>query len=141
MTKPAGTTNIFDQFVAYNKLREEYSPEVANALTQKNLERHGITVTPEGVEEWYQINSAAVNAKLDIPAERRTAEAQAADIIQNTVFSQSEDSTATPDASIDEEFVDEESENERPSLHEIYGYEDDESNEEAAFDDYLKIHE
>lgn len=145
MSEPAGTANILHQFAAYNELREDHSPEVANALTKKSLERHGINVTAEGVEGWHQINSAAVDSKLDIPAERRTAEMladAAAAAMLNTAGSQSGvDSTETVDTVADADADADESEDERPSLSELYGYEDDEDNEEAAYDDVLKIQE
>lgn len=147
MSEPAGTANILHQFTAYNQLREEYSPEVANTLTQKNLARHNVPATPGEVEAWHRINTAAVNSKLDIPAERSTADALANDAVAailETAFASSPteglETTDTADENFDEDEV-ETDEDELPSLADIYGYEDDEDNEEAALDDVLKAQE
>lgn len=147
MTEPTGTANILHQFTAYKQLRDDYSPEVANVLTQKNLESHDVPATPNDVEAWHRINAAAASAKLDIPAERHKAETQAkaaVDAILQTAASQSSVDTPETTAAVDDDLEDEEiedDESELPSLSDIYGYDDDEDNEEAAFDDILKLQE
>lgn len=142
-----GTANIFHQFTAYNQLHEDYSPEVANALTQKNLARHNVPATPGEVEAWHRINTAAVNSKLDIQAERSTADALAnaavAAILETAAASapaQALETTGAADEDLDEDGVEDDAD-ELPSLGDIYGYEDDEDNEEAALDDVLKAQE
>jgi hypothetical protein len=153
MSEPTGTANILHQFTAYNQLREDYSSEVANTLTQTNLARHNVPATPAEVEAWHRINTAAVNAKLDIPAERSIAEALANAAVANILGTVSTPSTTEePETTntADEnpykvQFADDEDEDEHedelPSLEDIYGYEDDEDNQEAALDDLLKAQE
>jgi len=145
MNNPAGTANIIHQFAAYNQLREEYSPEVANSLTQKNLALHGVSVTHEGVDAWYLINTAAASSKLDIVAEHNTASAlasvAAAELLGKVA---SQTSASTEDCCADEDLSDDEivgEQDEHLSLSELYGYENDEDNEEAALDDVLKVWE
>jgi len=145
MSEPTGTANILHQFTAYNQLREDYSPEVANVITQKNLGRHNIHATPGEIEAWHRINTAAANAKLNIPAERSTAEtlgkASTAAILEAASIPhaiEELETTFAADENLDE---DETEEDERPSLADMYGYENDEDNEEAALDDVLKARE
>ena len=78
--KPAGTANILRQNAIYKDLREEYSPDVANALTSKNLQRQGVNVPPEGCRHWHTINKAAADQKLDLEQERAIAENQAKEV-------------------------------------------------------------
>ncbi len=78
--KPAGTANILHQNAIYEDLCEEYSPEVANALTSKNLQRQGVNVPPEGCRHWHTINKAAADQKLDLEQERAIAENQAKEV-------------------------------------------------------------
>lgn len=147
MTETNGTANILHQFTAYNQLREDYSPEVANALTQKNLERHNVLATLDDVEAWHRINIAAASSMLDIPAELHNADIlakAAATAILETAASQSAADMPETTDDVDDDLDNEEIENdeyERPSLSDIYGYDDDEDNEEAALDDILKLQE
>lgn len=149
MSEPTGTANILHQFTAYSQLRKDYSSEVANTLTQKNLARHNIPATPDDVDAWYRINTAAASSKLDIPTERSVADALAnaavATILQVASAPASVDLqktiSVTDDEDLDEDDEVEGYENELPSLADIYGYENDEDNEEAALDDILKAQE
>ncbi|WP_442769417.1 hypothetical protein [Zoogloea ramigera] len=154
--KPAGTANILRQNAIYKDLREEYSPDVANALTSKNLQRQGINVPPEGCEHWHTINKAATDQKLDLEQERAIAESQAKEVADGMLQVAASSHPVYPAAAqpvqaeeIDSDFddedgdtADEDAENdERPSLADIYGYENDEDNQEAALDDVLKAQE
>lgn len=152
MTEPTGTANILHQHTEYNKLREDYTPEVANTLVQKNLARKNVEVTPEHVEGWHVINSAAVSGKLDVKTERQVAEtlaaaAGAAILATASGGAETNGSSTTTSEAVDEDFddADEEvsglDEDELPSLADMYGYENDEDNEEAALDDVLKAQE
>ena len=147
MTDSAGTANILHQFTAYNQLRDDYSPEVANVLTQKNLARHNVPATPEDVDAWHRINTAAVNSKLDIPAERRIADTLAGAAVAAILETAStgpvadvSDTIAADDEDFSENEIQDE-EDELPSLADMYGYDNDEDNEEAALDDVLKAQE
>lgn len=147
MTDPTGTANILHQFTAYNQLREDYSPEVANVLTQKNLARHNVPATPEDVDAWHRINTAAVNSKLDIPAERSVADALAGAAVAAVLETIANQPTASTPETVDaaDEYLDEDNvednEDELPALADMYGYDNDEDNEEAALDDVLKAQE
>ena len=146
--KPAGTANILHQNAIYEDVCEEYSPEVANALTSKNLQRKGVNVPPEGCGHWHTINKAAVDQKLDLEQERAIAENQAKEVadgmLQVAASSQpvQEEEIDSDFDAVDGDAVDEDAENdELPSLADMYGYENDEDNEEAALDDVLKAQE
>lgn len=154
--KPAGTANILHQNAIYEDLCEEYSPDVANALTSKNLQRQGINVPPEGCGHWHTINKAAANQKLDLKQERAIAESQAKEVADGMLQVAAGSQHVYPASvqpvqaeELDSDFydedgdaVDEEAENdELPSLADMYGYENDEDNEEAALDDVLKAQE
>lgn len=144
--KPAGTANILHQNAIYEDLCEEYSPEVANALTSKNLQRQGVNVPPEGCGHWHTINKAAADQKLDLEQERAIAENQAKEVADG-MLQVAASSQPVQEEEIDSDFddgdaVDEDAENdELPSLSDMYGYENDEDNEEAALDDVLKAQE
>lgn len=151
MTEPTGTANILHQHKEYNDLSNDYSPEVANALVQKNLERKNVVVTPVEVGGWHKINQAACDGKLDLKVERQVAEtladAAGAAMLASAAESAANESTLMENEAADEEFddsdeeVSEAEEDELPSLADMYGYENDEDNEEAAFDDVLKAQE
>ena len=146
MSDPTGTANILRQFTAYDQLREDYSPEVANALTQKSLARHNVHVTTDEVGAWHRLNTAAVNSQMDILAERQTADSLAAAAVAAILETASTPPTThAPEVVSVEEDSDqdevEDDEDELPSLGDIYGYENDEDNEEAALDDVLKAQE
>lgn len=146
--KPAGTANILHQNAIYEDLCEEYSPEVANALTSKNLQRQGVDVPPEGCGHWHTINKAAANQKLDLAQELAIAENQAKEVADG-MLQVAASSQPVHEQEFDSDFddedgdtVDEDAEDdELPSLADMYGYENDEDNEEAALDDVLKAHE
>ena len=154
--KPAGTANILHQNAIYEDLCEEYSPDVANALTSKNLQRQGVNVPPEGCGHWHAINKAAADQKLDLEHERAIAEKQAKEVVDG-MLQVAASSQPVPSASvqsvqeeeIDSDFDDEDGNlddedvgnDELPSLADMYGYENDEDNEEAALDDVLKAQE
>lgn len=146
--KPAGTANILHQNAIYENLCEEYSPEVANALTSKNLQRQGVDVPPEGCGHWHTINKAAANQKLDLAQELAIAENQAKEVADG-MLQVAASSQPVHEQEFDSDFddedgdtVDEDTEDdELPSLADMYGYENDEDNEEAALDDVLKAQE
>lgn len=154
--KPAGTANILHQNAIYEDLCEEYSPDVANALTSKNLQRQGINVPPEGCGHWHTINKAAAEQKLDLEQERAIAESQAKEVADGMLQVAASSQFVYPasvqpvqveeiDSDFDDEngdAVDEDAENDERSSHaDMYGYENDEDNEEAALDDVLKAQE
>ena len=62
------------------------------------------------------------------------------DELPEDMFDNPEDAE-DPNASDDDEFFPSEEENELPTLGDMYGYENDEDNEEAALDDVLKMQE
>jgi len=139
---------ILEQYRAYQGLREEYSAEVANHLTSKNLERHGVAVTPSGVEAWHTINQAATQGRLDLPAEQAAAEGRAEQAAEQIMagLGRGVSFVSHAEASGSEEFIDDEEdaldiEEEMDSLGDIFGYENDEDNEEAAYDHILKMSE
>ena len=139
---------ILEQYRAYQGLREEYSAEVANHLTSKSLERHGVTVGPNGVEAWHKINQAATQGHMDIPAEQAAAEGRAQRAAEQIVggFGGGSSFGSQPEAGSDHALIDDEEdtvdiEEEMDSLGDIFGYENDEDNEEAAYDHILKMSE
>lgn len=146
---------VIEQMEAHRALSEDYSPEVANHLVSRSLQRHGVDMQPDQVDAWATINQAAGTGKLSLQNELARAEAKAnhtADMIMGKVSS---NQAASPGACHDHEESAEQDEgwgddiddddddqvDERPSLSEIFGYEDDEDNEEAAYDHILKITE
>lgn len=147
MPEYAGTANILNQFTAYNKLCEDYSPEVANTLTQRNLARHNVQATINDVDAWHRINTAASNGLFDITAERHYAEKIANKVvidILDTVSNHSLTEASNTNDIDDEDYYEddvEKNEDELPSLSDIYGHENQEDNDEAALDDVLKAQE
>lgn len=158
MTTPAGTANILRQHTDYSQLRQDYSPEVASVLAQKSLERHNIPASPSDVEVWHRINTAAADSKLDIATERRVAEARA-DAVTAHIVDAARSSTAvapvtadhsaeaayeldgSDDNDDDSDGEPEDDEGELASGADLFGYENDEDNAEAAYDEVLKIQE
>ncbi len=141
-------SRILDQHHAYQELRGEYSAEVANQLTSKNLERHGVMATPQDVEGWHTINQAAADGNLDIREEWNSAEERATFASQeiiNQVRAQvprDEVEASDDDDEQDEsEEASDQEEEEMDSLGDIFGYEDDDDNHEAAIDHILKLSE
>ncbi len=146
--KPLGTANILRQYSAHQELKQEYSPETANELAAKSLNRHGIEATSGDVASWDKINNAAVDGKIDIPAERQVAETLANGFAQATIniANQSSNIAAVQDANEDDMEIEDEDESEPPeddltTIDEMYGYDNPEDNDEAALDDVLKIQE
>jgi len=157
MSERNGTANLLAQVTAFRELKEDYNPEVAENLTARNLQRNGINATTTDVKAWDKINNAALQGHLDIPAEVVIAEGKAAvaagttlgQAAQNVVnlnahnSEQSGDDSGSDDDSDDDDgdgdLSDED--DERPSIDEMYGYDDPEDNLEAALDDVLKIQE
>ena len=78
MAKHNGTANLLAQNRAYRTLADEYSPEVADCLTSKNLLRNGVDVSEKEVAGWAKINQVSCKGYLDIRDEVRRAERQAA---------------------------------------------------------------
>jgi hypothetical protein len=145
----AGTANILHQHSEYEKLQQDYSTQTANELTARNLARHGVDVIPDEVSSWHKINAAAVQAKLDIHAERAQAESSAQDAAINMIASARSYSAAqnsgVEDTPLEEDNENDESNSEDDSellaIDELYGYDDPEDNAEAALDDVLKAQE
>lgn len=141
---PSGTANILRQHSEYEKLQNDYSTETANTLTAKSLERNGVDATPNDVSSWHKINSAATQCKLDIPTERKIAETVAHGVANAMIASinaspmQPACETLEPVAEQDD---DDSIDDERPTIDDMYGYDDPEDNAEAAFDDVLKAQE
>lgn len=144
---------VVEQVEAHRDLSEEYTPEVANHLVSRSLQRHGVMMTPDQVDAWATINDAAGTGKLSIQNELARAEAKAshtADMIVGRVSGSQPPSpwaghdheeAAEQDEGWGEDIDDDDPEDERPSLSEIFGYDDDEDNEEAAYDHILKLSE
>ena len=144
--KPLGTANILRQYSAHQELKQEYSPETANELAAKSLNRHGIEATSGDVASWAKINTAAVDGKIDIPAERQVAETLANGFAQAIIATahQSVNVDALQEANEDDIETEDESallEDDLPTIDEMYGYDNPEDNEEAALDDVLKAQE
>lgn len=161
MSERNGTANLLSQVTAFRELKEDYSTEVAEALTAKNLLRNGVDASVAEVKGWDKINNAALQGRLDIPTEVASAEGKAA-VAAGTVADQAAHPIAAPNvqASSQEEGDDEQcdeqddesdegsqaddapdDDDEIPTLDDMYGYENSEDNEEAALDDILKIQE
>lgn len=161
MSERNGTANLLAQVTAFRELKEDYNPEVAENLTARNLQRNGINASTTDVKGWDKINNAALQGRLDIPAEVVIAERkasiaagttldQAAQDVgnldkQNRVKSSADDSSGDDDDGDDDSGGDDDNlsgeEDERSSIDEMYGYDDPEDNQEAALDDVLKIQE
>ncbi|MBK5437243.1 hypothetical protein JFV30_10420 [Pseudomonas sp. TH32] len=152
MVDPKGTANLLHQHAEYNKLSDEYSPEVAAVLTQKNLSRSNVQVSVEQVDGWHQINEASIKGHLDLESESQIATAQATAVVdailRPIVHALPEPADVVDESEVEDvddedqdEDEDEDEQDERPSLGDIFGYEDDEDNEEAAFDHILKLQE
>ena len=144
--KPLGTANILRQYSAHQELTQEYSPETANELAAKSLNRSGVEATSGDVASWAKINNAAVDGKIDIPAERQVAETLANGFAQAiiTTANQSGNADVLQDADEDDVETEDESEpleDDLPTIDEMYGYENPEDNDEAALDDVLKAQE
>lgn len=144
-----GTANLVHQVAAYQVLKEEYGEPIAQALASKSLARNGVNVPAEGVGYWDQMNRAAIAGKLDLPGEVRRAEALAAQAtgaaIQRAVAGHLPSAPEVEELDETVEMEDEQDgvvdSNEMASLADLYGYENDEDNAEAALDDVLKIQE
>lgn len=138
-----GTANLIHQHSAYKALEGEYGEQTATVLASKNLARNGIDVPPEGVAHWDKVNNAAIQGQLNIDEERAKAEALASQAmgtaIQNASAENAIPAEAEAEEEEEEEFVDDD--DEAPTLQDMYGYDNDEDNEEAALDDILKIQE
>lgn len=161
MSERNGTANLLAQVTAFRELKEDYNPEVAENLTARNLQRNGINATTTDVKAWDKINNAALQGHLDIPAEVVIAEGKAAvaagttlgQAAQNVVNLDAQNSEqGGDDSGSDDDLDDDDSgdgddddlsdeDDERPSIDEMYGYDDPEDNLEAALDDVLKIQE
>ena len=144
MSDRNSTANLLSQVTAFRELKEDYSTEVAEALTAKNLQRNGINASVAEVQGWDKINNAALQGRLDIPTEVAIAEGRAA-IAAGTVADQAAHPVVAPDVQASSQDEGDEDQNddddERPTLDDMYGYDDPEDNEEAALDDVLKIQE
>lgn len=144
---------VIEQMEAHRALSEDYSPEVANHLVSRSLQRHGVDMQPDQVDAWATINQAAGTGKLSLQNELARAQAKAdhtADLIVNKVSGNQAGSpwaghdheeSAEHDEGWGDDIDDDDQEDERPSLSEIFGYDNDEDNEEAAYDHILKITE
>ncbi|RJG02273.1 hypothetical protein [Noviherbaspirillum sedimenti] len=150
MSERNGTANLLAQVKAFRELKDDYSPEVAESLTSKNLQRNDVDASVTDVKGWAKINEAALQGRLDIPTEITIAEGKAA-IAAGTAIDQlaavsvvvDEQESAQDDAGDDQDDADsdEQDDNEVSTVDDLYGYDNPEDNEEAAFDDVLKIQE
>ena len=96
---------------------------------------------PEGCGYWHTINKAAVDRKLDLGQERSIAEKQAKKVADG-MLQIAASIQPIQEEEVDSDFDDEDEESdELSSLFDLYGYENDEDNEEAALDDVLKVQE
>ena len=162
MSERNGTANLLAQVTAFRELNEDYNRDVAENLTARNLQRNGINASTTDVRAWDKINNAALQGRLDIPAEVVIAEEKAAtaagtnlnQAAQNVVNLDTQNSVqggddgSTNDADDDDDSNDDDDgndpsddEDERPSIDEMYGSDDPEDNLESALDDVLKIQE
>jgi len=133
-----GTANLIHQHSAYRALEGEYGEQTATVLASKNLARNGVDVPPEGIAHWDKVNNAAIQGQLNIDEERAKAEALASQAMGTAIQNASVENAIS--AEEEEEFVDGD-DDEAPTLQDMYGYDNDEDNEEAALDDILKIQE
>jgi len=148
--RPLGTANILHQHTEYEKLKEEYSPDVANQLTAKSLVRYGVDATPNDVSAWNKINNAAIDGKMDPAGEHQAAKSRAdlaaidmIEAIKASTKPQDADAPWLADAPEDEESEEDAHapDDELPSIDEMYGCENSDDNDEAALDDVLKAQE
>jgi len=138
-----GTANILHQYSCHQDLKQEYSPETAHELAAKSLNRHGIPATPNDVASWDKINSAAVQGKMDIPAERQVAESMAKGVAQAIIASahQTSDEHDADEEDLESGDAADVAEDELTTIDELYGFDNPEDNDEAALDDVLKAQE
>lgn len=144
-----GTANLVHQVAAYQVLKEEYGESIAQALASKSLERNGVVVPAEGVGYWDLMNRAAIAGKLDLPGEAQRAEALAAQATGAAIhkaFAGHQSSSSEVEEFDDSDELDDEQDgvgdrDEMASLADLFGYESDDDNAEAALDDVLKIQE
>lgn len=135
----SGTANLIHQDAAFRALKNEYGELTATALASKNLEKNGVDVPPEGIANWAKVNCAAIAGKLDIEGERIKAETLAAKAMGTAIENVSGQLTPEPELELEPE--PEPEEEEPPSLQDMYGFDNEEDNDEAALDDVLKIQE
>ena len=91
MSERNGTANLLAQVTAFRELKEDYNSEVAENLTAKNLQRNGINASTTDVKGWDKINNAALQGRLDIPAEVVIAERKASIAAGTTLGQAAED--------------------------------------------------
>ena len=148
MSERNGTANLLSQVTAFRELKEDYSSEVAESLTAKNLQRNGIDASITDVKGWEKVNNAALQGRLDIPAEVVIAEKKAS-IAAGTALGQTAQEVVNQDEqnndhdNEDDDDADDlsDDEDELLTVDELYGSDDPEYNSESALDDVLKIQE
>ena len=146
--QPSGTANVLHQMKAYRELSEEYGAEGANLLGSKSLERNGVTVPPEGVGHWAQINAAAEQGRMDLESEGAVAASKVNALVGALLESNVPGSSRAGeipdelDEGEDEEEVDEdEDEDELEDEGPDFGFDEDDDNDEAALDHIHRINE
>ncbi|WP_304526530.1 hypothetical protein [Halomonas sp. I5-271120] len=140
-----GTSNILHQYSAFHELEDEYDRDVACRLTSRSFQRHGVPAEPDDVDVWDRLNTAAAQGMLDISVERRHGESMADVVVHTALYRMSEDDDSGEDGVLAEDDYGNndnyDEQEEWDSLSDIFGYEDDEDNEEAALDTILKNNE
>lgn len=143
------STGILEaQFVAYKELEVDYSPEVAQTLTARNLQRNGARVTGQQVAGWAVVTEAVLEGRLDLPAEVGLAEQRAAIAagnispcsVSHASYSVAEQDESDDDYTDNNDQDDEASDEELLSLEEMYQLGPEDA-AEAALDDVLKAQE
>ncbi|VVN14963.1 hypothetical protein PS623_03988 [Pseudomonas fluorescens] len=166
--KPSGTANLMTHYTQYVGLEKEYDPDVAAGLMKKALERQGLQQSGEGVKAWAAINNAIVTKPVDLAQEVAQGSAKADAVVQGLFSSepagveasacnQSVDRSADfndPFGQLSSEEMDsdgydfeecelegdeEDQEDPRPSLSEIYNTDSEEDAQDEAYDDMLKL--
>nr|WP_298057476.1 hypothetical protein [uncultured Halomonas sp.] len=128
------TDTITRTHEAFNALADEYSHDTACQLTSRSFARHGVTTTPTEVSDWHRLNTAIAEGRVNIGAEQRFAERMAHDTVDaalsrlNLIESEEGDDDDDMEAEMD-------------SMGDIFGYESDDDNDEAALDTILKNNE
>jgi hypothetical protein len=163
-SKPSGTANLLHHYSQYAALEQEYDEDVPAGLLKKALERKGLEQTVSGVKSWAEISRAIVTSDVDLDQEYAQAKAKTDALADSLVpgLTQSPTSEAAPadlpedkgilgyDPSNDDddesyEFASEDdedfdsAEDERSSLADIYGCENEEDAMDEAYDDMLKL--
>ncbi|MDR5875120.1 hypothetical protein [Vreelandella gomseomensis] len=141
-----GTSSIIQQYSAHRRAEEEYDRHTANCLTSRSFQRHGVDASTDNVEQWARLNGAIAQGNVDIPGEQRHGESMAEEVVSATMQRVSGPVLTPPeeDESDNEVYAEDddgEDEEEYDLLADIFGYDNDDDNAEAALDTVLRYSE